>query len=271
VDHWRNNYYSGHIESDLIPMKIIAIANQKGGVGKTTTAAALGSMQAAAGKKVLLVDLDPQASLTQSLGIMQSGMNLAHVLGGVESRKHLRDITQELADRLFIVPGDIELSKTEIYLTQTMDRKALKNILAKQTDYDLVIIDCPPSLGLLTLNGLMAADGVIIPTLPAASDLRGVKLFIDTIDKIKDNDLNPELKLIGILIVQFDRRLISHNQALDVLKAANLPIMATIPRGVRVQESAAANQPVTEYDPKGKPSIAYREFNRKVAKWLKGQ
>jgi len=251
-------------------MKIIAIANQKGGVGKTTTAAALGSMQAASGRRVLLVDLDPQSSLTQSLGIDPGGHNLADVLGGVEAKnKQLAEVIQTLGDRLDIAPGDINLSKTEVFLTQKMDRQALKKELANLTGYDLIILDCPPSLGLLTLNGLVAADGVIIPTLPAASDLRGVKLFLDTISKIKDNDLNPGLQLIGVLIVQYDRRLISHNQALEALKAGGLPILGNIPRGVRVQESAAANQAVTDYDPKGKPSAAYREFNRKVTKWLK--
>jgi len=254
-------------------MKIIAIANQKGGVGKTTTAAALGSMQAAAGRRVLLVDLDPQASLTQSLGIDQTGHNLADVLGGVEAGKmQLAEVIQPITDRLAITPGDIDLSGSELGLSQRMGREGvLKKALAKLSDYDLVIIDCPPSLGLLTINGLAAADGVIVPTLPAASDLRGVKLFLETITKIKDNDLNPALDLIGVLIVQFDRRLVSHNQALDVLKAGGLPIMATIPRGVRVQESAAANLAITDYDPKGKPSAAYREFNRKVTKWLKEQ
>ena len=252
-------------------MKIIAIANQKGGVGKTTTAAALGSMQAAAGRRVLLVDLDPQGSLTKSLGI-DAGHSLANVLGGVETKKmQLPEVIQNLGYRLDLTPSDIDLSKTEVFLTQKMDRQALKTALAKLTDYDLVIIDCPPSLGLLTINGLVAADGVIVPTLPAASDLRGVRLFLDTIDKIKDNDLNPGLQLIGILIVQYDRRLISHNQALEVLTAAKLPILATIPRGVKVQESAAANMAITEYDPKGKPTQAYKEFNRKVTKWLKEQ
>lgn len=262
-----------NIESDLITMQIIAIANQKGGVGKTTTAAALGSMQAAAGRRVLLVDLDPQGSLTQSMGIDPGGHSLADILGGVETGKmQLAEVIQPITDRLAIIPSDIDLSGSELGLTQRLGRESvLKRELAKLTGYDLVIIDCPPSLGLLTLNGLTAADGEIIPTLPAASDLRGVRLFLDTINRIKTDGLNPDLELIGVLVVQFDRRLISHNQAVDVLKAAGLPIMATIPRGVRVQESAAANQSIIDYDPKGKPTQAYKEFNRKVNKWLKTQ
>jgi chromosome partitioning protein len=169
-----------------------------------------------------------------------------------------------------MAPGDIDLSGCELGLTQRWGREAvLKTILAKVTGYDVALIDCPPSLGMLTVNGLTAAAGVIVPTLPAASDLRGVKLFLDTIDRIKSDGLNPGLDLLGVLIVQFDRRLIAHNQALEAIQAAGLHILAIIPRSVKVQEAGAALKPLIDYDPKGKPSEAYKQLLEEVKKWLK--
>jgi len=121
----------------------------------------------------------------------------------------------------------------------------------------------------MTINALIAAHGVIVPTLPAAADLRGVRLFLDTLDRLKADGLNNSLALLGILLVQYDARLIAHAQALETLQAAGLPVIGTIPRSVKVQEATAARQAVTVYDPSGKPSQAYKELTRKVMQWLR--
>jgi chromosome partitioning protein len=252
-------------------MQTIAIANVKGGTAKTTTTAALGAMLAEAGRRVLLVDLDPQASLTQALGISAPGRSLVDVIGGTQpGTLSLENVVQPIRDNLAIVPSSIDLSDSELGLAQRWGKEtALKATLASVTGYDVTLIDCPPSLGLLTLNGLTAAEGVIVPTLPAAADLRGVRLFLDTINRIKRDGRNPGLDLIGILVVQYDGRLIAHNQALDALQSAGLKILAVIPRSVRVQEAAAALLPLIYYDPKGKPSEAYKQLFQEVKRWLK--
>ena len=252
-------------------MKIIAIANQKGGVGKTTTAANIGALLALQGVKVLLIDLDPQSSLTQSLAADQQGRSMAEVIGGATRGKlTIKDIARRVSAGLDIAPSDIELSSCELGLVQRLGREGvLKSALANVKGYDIIIIDCPPSLGLMTINALTAAHGVIIPTLPAAGDLRGVKLFLDTLDRVKDDGLNSDLKMLGVLLVQYEPRLIAHTQALDSLKKAGLPVLGMIPRSVKVQESTAARQPLTVYDPSGKPAQAYTQTIRKVKQWLK--
>lgn len=250
-------------------MYVLAIANQKGGVAKTTTAAALGHDLAAAGRKVLLIDIDPQASLSHMLGIDDPGASIADVIGGAtRGTMAIQQIIKPISPGLDLAPADINLSACELGLTQRLGREAvLKQALQSLQGYDLAIIDCPPSLGLLTLNGLIAARGVIVPTLPAAADLRGVKLFLDTLESIRD--LNPALELLGVLIVQYDPRLIAHNQALGTIQGAGLQVIGIIPRSVRAQEAAAARQPITQFDPAGKVSEAYKLFTKGIIKWLK--
>lgn len=248
-------------------MQIISIANQKGGAGKTTTAAAIGAQIAQAGRRVLLVDIDPQASLSQGLGIDAPGASMAEVIGGAQRGKlTIVNIIKPVMAGLDLAPSDIQLAAIELNLT---GRPALRQILASVPGYDLIIIDCPPALSWLTIGALVASRAVIVPTLPSAADLRGVKLFLDTIEQAKE--LNPALELLGLVIVQYDERTNAHRDALEEIKAAGLQILATIPRSVRAQEATAAQQPVTVYAPDSKPSESYKLLSRKVMQWLRNQ
>lgn len=244
-------------------MKVLAIANQKGGVAKTTTAYNLAVLLAGA-RRVLLVDVDPQGSLTRSAGV-EPQSSLADVLAG---RAKMQDIIVPLRDRLDLAPADIALASCELGLVQRAARENVLRSALAGARYDVALIDCPPSLGLLTIAALTAARGVIVPTLPSASDLRGVKLFLESIEHVRA-ELNPALELLGVLLVQYDSRLIAHGQAREALRAGGLEVLATVPRSVRVQEASAARQPITTYDPGGKPAAAYHELARRVKRWLR--
>lgn len=250
-------------------MITLAIGTEKGGTGKTTTAAALGAELAASGYRVLLLDADPQASLTQNLGKSGEGRGLAEVIGGTTPGSlQLADIIQPISKGLDLAPADIALAGCELGLVQRSARESvLRSALAK-APYDVCLIDCPPSLGLLTIAALTAARGVIVPTLPSATDLRGLRLFLQSIAQVKQV-LNPALELIGIVLVQYDPRLIAHGQALENIRTNGLEVLAMVPRSVRVLEAAAAGQPITVYDANSRPALAYHELCGKVIKWLK--
>ena len=248
-------------------MRILTIANQKGGVGKTTTALNLGAGLAELGRRILLLDLDPQGSLTQAALPDLEGPTLADVLGGAgPGDRTITEIARPIGDRLDLAPADLSLSVTELLLSGRMGREnVLKKSMATAGAYDLVIIDCGPSLGLLTVNALTAADAVIAPTLPTALDLRGLRLFLKSLDTVR-GELNPGLALLGVLVCQYDGRLTLHRAALDDLRAGGLPLLPVIiGKSVRAAVSAGSGEAIT----RGALAEQYKQLAEFVNRWLK--
>ncbi|MBU0491317.1 MAG: ParA family protein [Chloroflexi bacterium] len=240
--------------------RIIAIANQKGGVGKTTTTYVLGHALAERGRTVLLVDLDPQSSLTIACGREKEGMaaNLYHVLGGQEPGTHaLRDIVVKVNPGIYLAPADIALSLSESGLMLRMRREyVLQEALAGATP-DYVLIDCLPSLGILTVNALVAASEVLIPTQCEYLALRGLAMIYQTINRMRP--ANPNLQVLGILPTFFDPRLIHSREILEAMRARGLPVLpVVIGRSVRFAESALAHESILTYDPSNPGTQAYQ-------------
>jgi len=248
-------------------MNILAISNQKGGVGKTTTALNLGAGLAELGRRVLLIDLDPQASLTLATVGDSSGASMAEVIGGAQpGTLAISQIIKPILQGLDIAPADIALSVSELGMTARLGRESvLIKALANVKGYDICLIDCGPSLGLLAVNALGAADAVIIPTLPAALDLRGLRLFLQSVEQVKA-ELNQQLEILGVLVCQFDGRYTLHNEALEMLQTAGLPLFdVVIGKSVKAAESAGAGQPVSN----GKLAEQYKKLACEVNQWLK--
>lgn len=246
---------------------IIALANQKGGVGKTVTALNLGVELSRRHGSTLLVDLDPQASLTAMLGIDVPDANLAHVLGITERGTHRLDqIICPIRDGLDLVPGDILLSRTELGLVVRPARETqLTKVLAGASAYHLVLIDCPPSLGLLTINALIAAHYVLVPTLLDVLSLRGVGLFVDTLTEVQ-SDYGQVAQLLGVLPTMADLRTAHARDVLESLQGRpDLRLFqTTIPRSIRFSEAALARQALTDYEPGHAGAAAYAALAEEV-------
>ena len=254
--------------------QIIAIANQKGGVGKTTTCANLGIGLAQAGKKVLLIDGDPQGSLTISLGNPQPDklpFTLSDAMGKILMDQPIRPGEGILhhAEGVDLMPADIQLSGMEVSLVNAMSRETIlrQYLDAVKPNYDFILLDCMPSLGMLTVNALAAADNVIIPVQAAYLPAKGLEQLLQTINKVKKN-INPKLKIEGILLTMVDSRT---NYAKDISNlirenyGGKLKVYKTdIPRSVRAEEISAEGTSIFKHDPKGKVADAYRVLTKEV-------
>lgn len=257
-------------------MITISIANHKGGVGKSATCQALGNGLAALDWRVLMIDMDPQGSLTAACGVNATTVNMSHVLaGGDGDRADLPSILLNVADGagvLHLAPSGIELAVNEAALAGgDGDRaNALRAVLGSVAGrYDVCLIDCPPSLGLLTVNALAASTAVIIPTQPQIADIRGLMLFLNSVVETRDA-INPALVIAGVLITFYDGRTIHHRDAVDTLRAQGVPLFDTmIGRSIRVAESAAAGESILTYDPENPQAENYRQFANEVNTWLK--
>lgn len=247
--------------------KIISIANQKGGVGKTTTSVNLGSCLAYIGKRVLLVDIDPQGNATSGIGIEKADVDQCIydvLVDDVEAKKVIRPTSVE---NLYAIPATIQLAGAEIELVPTISREVrLKRALEEVKDeFDYIIIDCPPSLGLLTLNSLTASDSVIIPVQCEYYALEGLSQLLNTV-RLVQKHLNHDLKIEGVLLTMLDARTNLGLQVIEEVKKyfKEKVYRTIIPRNIRLSEAPSHGEPIITYDPKSRGAEVYLELAKEV-------
>jgi chromosome partitioning protein len=250
------------------PAKILALCNQKGGVGKTTSTINLGAALAEYGRRVLLVDFDPQGALSVGLGVHPNHLEQTIYNAIMERDVGVEDVVMRTSvDDMDLLPSNIDLSAAEVQLVSEVGREhTLVRVLRPLIDkYDYILVDCQPSLGLLTVNALAAADGVIIPLECEFFSLRGVALLIDTIEKVRER-LNPKLEITGILPTMFDPRTLHCREVMArVVEAFGDTVFdAVINRTVRFPETTVAGEPITRWAPRSGGAKAYRELAREV-------
>jgi len=247
--------------------RVIALANQKGGVGKTTTTINLGAALAEDDHRVLIIDLDPQGNATTGLGINSRALDFS-IYDVLLAEVPLEDCVESTSVRnLFIAPASLDLAGAEIELVPAMSREMrLRNAISRvKDDYDYILIDCPPSLGLLTVNALAAADEVMVPIQCEYYALEGLGQLIRNINLVQKN-LNTALELSSIILVMYDGRTKLAEQVSTEVREhfGNVVCRNVIPRNIRLSEAPSYGQPITSFDPSSRGAVAYRELAREV-------
>ncbi|MGM0384995.1 MAG: ParA family protein [Actinomycetota bacterium] len=250
------------------PARVIAMCNQKGGVGKTTTTINLAAALAEYGRRVLIVDFDPQGAASAGLGINANELDNTVYTLLMQPRSDVRTVIRPtLLENLDVVPANIDLSAAEVQLVNEVAREqALARVLRPvMDDYDVILIDCQPSLGLLTVNALTASHGVMIPLEAEYFALRGVALLVETIDKVTDR-LNPKLRIDGILATMVDMRTLHSREVIErVREAFGDKLFSTrISRTVKFPDASVASEPITTYAPTHSGAEAYRRLAREL-------
>lgn len=250
------------------PARIVALCNQKGGVGKTTTTVNLAAAFAEYGRKVLVVDFDPQGAASASLGVHSDGLEVTVydllMRGDVEPRDV---IMPTMVENLDLMPANIDLSAAEVQLVSEVAREsALARALRKvEDDYDLILIDCQPSLGLLAVNALVAAHGVVIPLACEFFAMRGVALLVDTISKVQDR-LNPRLTMDAIVPTMYDARTLHSQEVVERVREAfgDKVTETMIGRTIKFPDATVAAEPILTHAPTHAGSVAYRQLAREL-------